>query len=104
MKYSRQQQQRFDQKETSFSLYYYDNMICISFEGMTRKMATEIGNDLISQMICKEIEVDWNGNTDLWLTEVDYAILNGFGTEDGLVSLLKNICEEYGYIATCIES
>ena len=40
-------------------------------------------------------------DTQLWLTDVDYGILNGFGTEDGLAVLLQDICRECGYIATC---
>lgn len=99
MKYNRQKQQRFDWKETGFALHYYDNMICISFDNMTGSTAFDIGAELVSQQICQRFEVERDGNIDLWLTEVDYAILNGFGTEDGLASLLKDICEECGYKA-----
>ena len=96
--YDRQRKQRFEEKETSVRVTYYDTSIRLSFEDITRKTAQEIGKDMVNQMICQSFAVEWNGNNDLWLEQVDYAILNGFGTEDGLMELLKDIAREYGYI------
>ena len=100
-KYNRQHSQPFDTKTCEFSLHYYDDMICVSFEGMPMKTATEVGTELVTQLVCQLFQVDWDMNTQLWLTDVDYGILNGFGTEDGLAVLLQDICREYGYITTC---
>lgn len=100
-KYNRQHSQPFDTKTCEFSLRYYDDTICVSFEGMPMKIASDVGTELVSQMICGSYEVDWNMETLLWLTDVDCGILNGFGTEDGLAVLLQDICRECGYIATC---
>lgn len=100
-KYNRQHSQPFDTKTCEFSLHYYDDMICVSFEGMPMKTATEVGTELVTQLVCQSFQVDWDMNTQLWLTDVDYGILNGFGTEDGLAVLLQDICRECGYIATC---
>lgn len=94
--YDRQRKQRFEEKETAVKITYHDTSICISFEDITRKTAQSIGEDMVNQMICQNSAVEWNGNNDLWLEQVDYAILNGFGTEDGLLELLKDIAREHG--------
>lgn len=100
-KYIKQKNRQFDERECTLRLHYYDNMICVALEGMTMRTATDIGRELVGQMVCRSFEVDWDGETDLWLTDVDYAILNGFGTENGLNGLLAELCEAHGYKAAC---
>jgi hypothetical protein len=89
------------EKTCGFSLHYYEDMICVSFTGMPMKIAGEIGSELVSQMICQSYQVDWDVDTQLWMTDVDYGILNGFGTENGLAVMIQDISKEAGYTATC---
>lgn len=88
-------------KTCEFSLHYYEDMIYVSFTGLPMKIAGEIGSELVSQMVCQSYQVDWDVDTQLWLTDVDYGILNGFGTENGLAVMIQDISKEVGYTATC---
>lgn len=104
MYHKRQLQQRFDPKETQAEIRYHNDAICIAFSNVSRKIANEIGQELTSQLICQRYTVEWNSQMCLWLEDVDYAILYGFGTEEGIVGLLKEIAEEHGYNIVCSET
>lgn len=97
MKYNRQRNQRFDWKESDFTIHYYRSSICVSFNRMTARAASDIGEELVRQLICQRFEVSKDECTDLWISDVDYAILNGFGTEDGFINLVQEVCEARGY-------
>lgn len=100
IKYKGNKNRKFTEKETSVTLHYHPEGICIVFDRMPRVTAREIGFDLVSAMVCQEFEVaHGDAGTELCLREVDYAILSGFGEGEGLPSLIKELCGEYGYRA-----
>ena len=97
VKYKGNKNRKFTEKETTMQVLNYDESICIVFSNMPRTAAREIGVDLVSAMICRDFALEWNGETELWLHDVDYGILSGFGEGDGLPSLVKELCEDQGY-------
>ena len=97
VKYKGNKNRKFTEKETSMQIRYYDESICIAFSDMPRTAAREIGQDLVAAMTCREFALEWNGETELWLHDVDYGILSGFGEGDGLPSLVKELCEDQGF-------
>lgn len=97
VKYKGNRNRKFAEKKTSMLIRHYDESICVVFSDMPRTAAREIGHDLVSAMICRDFALEWNGETELWLHDVDYGILSGFGERDGLSSLVKELCEDQGY-------
>lgn len=97
IKYRGNKNRKFTEKETEMRILHYDDSICIMFSNMPRIAAREIGLDLIAAMICREFTLDRDGDTMLYLHDVDYGVLNGFGEGDGLPSLVKELCEDQGY-------
>lgn len=104
VKYKGNKNRKFTEKYTTMLIHYYDDSICIVLEGMPRTTAREIGLDLVAAMICQNFAVEWNGETELWLHDVDYGILSGFGEGEGLPSLIEELCNEHGYIVECSTS
>lgn len=96
VKYKGLYDRKFDIRQTTVQLYFYEESICASFSHLTRKVATHVGNDLKDAMICGRFEVEWNGNADLWLYDVDFSYLTGMGDE-GLLDMITEYCREYDY-------
>ena len=96
IKYKGQYNQKFDIKQTTVQLYFYDECVCASFSHLTRKIAAQVGSDLKNAMICGRFEVEWNGNSDLWLYDVDFSYIAGMGDE-GLLDVITEYCREYDY-------
>lgn len=100
IKYKGNKNRKFTEKETQVDFHYHTESVCISFRHMPAVTAREIGFDLVSSMVCQGFDVEHGDDgTDLWLKEVDYAILSGFGEGDGLPTLIEDLCGEYGYKA-----
>ena len=97
IKYKENKNRKFADKNTTMQILYYNESICIVFSKMPRTEAYKIGMNLVSSMVCKEFVLEWNGETELWLHDVDYGILSGFGEGDGLPSMVKELCEDQGY-------
>lgn len=104
VKYKGNKNRKFTEKYMTMLIRYYDDSICIVLEGMPRTTAREIGLDLVAAMICQDFAVEWNGETELWLHDVDYGVLSGFGEGEGLPSLIRELCSEHGYIVECSTS
>lgn len=96
VKYKGLYDRKFDIKQTTVQLYFYDECICASFSHLTRKVAAQVGSDLKDAMICGRFEVEWNGNADLLLYDVDFSYLGGTGDES-LLDIISEYCREYDY-------
>lgn len=100
MKYRGLYKRKFDVMQTDARIRYYEESICISFSHLTQRVAREVGTGLVNAMVCQRFETEWNGETSLWLYEVDFAFLDGFGGENDLAGMIAEFCREYGYEVT----
>lgn len=96
VKYKGLYKRKFDIRQTTVQLYFHGECIRASFSNLTRKVAALVGNGLKDALICGSFEVEWNGYSDLWLYDVDFAYLAGMG-DNGLLDMIKEYCREYDY-------
>ena len=104
IKYIGNKNRKFTEKHTSMQVRCHGDSIRITFDNMPRVTAREIGQDIVAAMICMNFEVEREDMTELHLYDVDYGILSGFGEEEGISSLVKELCSEHGYIVECSTS
>lgn len=81
-------------KQVITTIRYSGESICVSFDDITRIDACRIGAELINQRICNSFGVEWCGQTELWLDNVDSAALNGFEVEYFILEVIKEIAAE----------
>lgn len=92
-KFREQFHRKFDRKQVRPVIKNYDLSICIELEGVTKQAAEEVGNEMVNLRICEDYAVEWNGQNDLWLKDVDMAYV----TPTELSRTLANVLEMCDY-------
>ena len=92
-KFREQFHRKFDKKQVRPVIKQYDLSICIELEGVTKQVSEEVGNEMVNLRYCESYTVEWNGQNDLWLQNVDLA----FVTPTELSRTLANVLEMFDY-------
>lgn len=74
-KFKTQLRRKYQRKQVKPEVKVYDLSVCVSMDGVTRNVVCEVGNELVNMRICQSYDVEWNGQNDLWLYDVDLAFV-----------------------------